>query len=46
MTDNEPQCWRCSRVLAEYLSRPWSMKCKRCHAQNKSEPIDKKVNVT
>lgn len=34
-TDLAPKCWRCERTLAEYLTRPWSLKCKRCQAPNK-----------
>ena len=40
MTDNDPRCWRCGRVLAEYMSRPWSKRCHRCKAENRSEPAE------
>lgn len=33
-TDQAPACWRCGRTLADFLSRPWSLRCKRCKAQN------------
>ncbi len=45
VTDKEPRCWRCNRVLAHLATRPWSIDCHRCHAQNKSEPIDKVVEI-
>ena len=35
--DQNPQCWPCNRTLAEYLGRPWSLRCRRCHANNRSE---------
>jgi hypothetical protein len=38
VTDEHPQCWRCKRTLAEYLTRPWSLRCRRCHALNQSAP--------
>ena len=34
MIDHAPRCWRCDRKLADYLTRPWSRKCKRCKAPN------------
>lgn len=33
-TDHAPQCWRCKRTLAAYLTRPWALKCQRCNAEN------------
>ena len=36
-TDYKPRCWRCNRVLAARLSRPWEMRCKRCKAVNVRE---------
>ena len=36
MTDQRPRCWRCGRVLAEKLTRPWELKCSRCKAANAS----------
>ena len=35
-TDQRPRCWRCRRVLAELLTRPWELKCTRCKAANAS----------
>jgi len=32
--DTEVKCWRCGRKLAESLTRPWFIKCNRCHAKN------------
>ena len=36
-TDYKPRCWRCNRVLAIRLSRPWEMRCRRCKAVNVRE---------
>lgn len=35
--DAKPRCWRCKRLLAEMVSRPWSITCSRCKAQNSQE---------
>ena len=35
VTDNKPRCWKCNRVLGEYLTRPWSRRCQRCKSPNK-----------
>ncbi len=35
VTDMAPRCWRCGRTLAEWLSRPWSLRCQRCKAANR-----------
>jgi len=35
VTDLAPSCWRCGRTLAEWLSRPWSLRCQRCKAPNR-----------
>jgi hypothetical protein len=35
-TDEAPRCWRCSRLLAELVTRPWSIRCGRCKATNKA----------
>lgn len=35
--DERPHCWRCDRALCEYAARPWSIRCRRCKAQNKSK---------
>ena len=36
IVDLRPRCWRCGRILAERLARPWSMRCSRsrCKAEN------------
>jgi len=40
-TDRKPQCEVCGRTLAEYLTQPYSLRCKRCGAQNvKPERLD------
>jgi phage FluMu protein Com len=39
-TDTSPRCWRCNRVLAEYMTRPWSKRCHRCKAENRSDPAE------
>ena len=33
-TDQRPRCWRCGRVLARRLTRPWDLRCRRCKADN------------
>lgn len=33
-TDREPRCWRCSRMLARLVTRPWVIDCPRCRARN------------
>lgn len=38
ITDIEPRCWRCDRMLAYLMSRPWRVKCSKCNAINASEP--------
>lgn len=40
MIDQDPRCWRCHRALAEYMGRPWSRRCHRCKAQDKSEQVE------
>ena len=35
--DREPRCWRCNRLLAVFVTRPWSIRCSRCKAANGSE---------
>jgi len=32
--DHFPKCDNCGRTLAEYLGRPWSIKCRKCGEQN------------
>lgn len=34
--DVDARCWRCNRLLAELLTRPWRIKCSRCKAPNQS----------
>ena len=34
VTDYQPRCWKCGRVLGRYFSRPWSIRCRRCKATN------------
>lgn len=34
VTDENVKCWRCERLLAEVVSRPWRIKCGRCKAVN------------
>jgi hypothetical protein len=31
--DYEPKCDACGRVQAEFLARPYSLRCRRCKAQ-------------
>lgn len=38
ITDREPKCWRCGRTLGAFFSRPWSLRCQRCKAENASSP--------
>lgn len=37
VVDQKPRCWRCDRLLAEYVARPWRFTCPRCSAVNCSE---------
>ena len=38
--ESEPElqvrCWRCGRLIAELLTKPWRIKCSRCKAINQS----------
>lgn len=34
ITDYEPRCWKCSRLLGSYFTRPWCIRCRRCKASN------------
>lgn len=36
-TDEMPRCWRCNRLLAEMLTRPWTIVCNRCKARNQTD---------
>jgi phage FluMu protein Com len=38
--DQKPKCWRCGRLLAEYVARPWRFNCPRCKAENNSPPLE------
>lgn len=38
VTDQDPRCWRCGRLLAVSLTRPWHVRCERCKADNRSLP--------
>ena len=35
--DDKPRCWRCEKLLAESLTRPWVIACTRCKAKNAKE---------
>ena len=37
VTDYRPKCWKCGRVLGNYFSRPWSIRCRRCKANNQGD---------
>ena len=41
VTDIYPRCWRCDKLLAEELTRPWRIECQRCNAMNNSPPIER-----
>lgn len=34
VTDYRPRCWKCGRALAKFVTRPWSIRCRRCKANN------------
>lgn len=34
-TDMRPLCANCGRRLAEYLTPPYSIRCPKCHTQNR-----------
>ncbi len=34
--DELPRCWRCGRLMAEMVTRPWRIKCGRCKAINQA----------
>lgn len=36
--DQKPTCWRCGKLLAEYVTRPWQFTCPRCKATNNNPP--------
>lgn len=31
--DKEVRCWKCGKLLAEFVTRPWQIRC-RCKARN------------
>lgn len=33
-TDAFPRCNFCGKVLAEFATRPWTIKCRRCSTEN------------
>lgn len=35
-SDDKPRCWRCNRLLAVLVTRPWMITCSRCKAPNKA----------
>lgn len=37
VTENDVRCWRCDKLLAEMVSRPWRIRCRACKAINKGE---------
>ena len=39
ITDHKPRCWRCRRLLAIEVTRPWEIRCTRCKTRNRSEPM-------
>lgn len=34
IVDCEPRCWRCEKLLAVKMGRPWVIVCQRCKARN------------
>ncbi len=34
-TDESVRCWRCNKLLAEYVTRPYQIKCTRCKGMNR-----------
>ena len=34
-TDEAVRCWRCNKLLAEYATQPWQIKCSRCKGMNR-----------
>ena len=38
VTDEKPKCWRCGRILAWVVTRPWRLSCNKCKAVNTSTP--------
>lgn len=45
-SDSAVRCWRCARLLAALVTRPWSIKCSRCKAENESPPPGQELPKT
>ena len=43
--EEPPRCWRCGRALAAFAKHPWSIRCKRCKADNHSAPVEEAPEV-
>lgn len=39
LVDFLPRCWRCSKLLTEYATRPWRARCIRCKAINQQGEV-------
>ena len=37
VSESDVRCWRCDKLLAELVSRPWRIRCRSCKAVNKGE---------
>jgi phage FluMu protein Com len=43
-TDVAPRCWKCRKLLAEKVTRPWVIRCGRCKAENtEADPRDRTI---
>ena len=40
--DVDPRCWRCGKLLARFLTRPYLVDCQRCGTTNVSGAPKKK----
>lgn len=40
VTDTEPRCWRCGKMLAYFVTRPWRLKCRYCRSISAYRPED------
>ena len=36
--DLAPRCWRCHSKLSDMVTRPWAIRCTKCHAFNAEKP--------
>jgi len=36
-SDHKVRCHRCNLLLAELVTRPWVIRCRRCKAPNKAD---------